>query len=592
MYYMLNQEREIVAADYELLEILEINSLSILFSKVVNNDIKITKISDRKLTIISDIITIKSAFEEYTIKTTFGDIILVKLYNTVSRFNNSNIIAETSVKKPNILLDDEVKKPKKIVPSIFLDDDEVSEKSKIEEKSQLEKDLETASEELQNPKTPIEKKEPIIETIKPKKIEEKEVQTDVLSSLIVDDIQEAIVKEQKAIKVEEEIEELLDIEEPTAKEQEPVKVEEEVEDLLLEIEEPTAKEQEPVKLEEEVEDLLLEIEEPTAKEQEPVKVEEEVEDLLLEIEEPTAKEQEPVKVEEVEEIKDILMDIDKEEEKLPAKEEPKKEAKIEKKPIKNYNCDDAIEINIDERSEDMGISAIDYQEFLNEFIDKSIVYDDDLRSTDKSKREDAIEELQSIAESLEIENLEEILSDMQERDYLEEELVDIFFECLGQITTVSNNKEEETNIEEVEEERVVEEVKEEPKEEPKEESKGFGVLELDDVKPIHFDFRLEEAADDLSLPVDLIEEFVNDFIDQALDEKETFIKAFAEGDIDTIQKTGHKLKGASSNLRIIPLSETLEEIQHCENPARFEPLLKKYWGQFLSFKLFMENIAH
>ncbi|SHO80495.1 collagen adhesin domain protein [hydrothermal vent metagenome] len=568
MYYMLNQEREIVAADYELLEILEINSLSILFSKVVNNDIKITKISDRKLTIISDIITIKSAFEEYTIKTTFGDIILVKLYNTVSRFNNSNIIAETSVKKPNILLDDEVKKPKKIVPSIFLDDDEVSEKSKIEEKSQLEKDLETASEELQNPKTPIEKKEPIIETIKPKKIEEKEVQTDVLSSLIVDDIQEAIVKEQKAIKVEEEIEELLDIEEPTAKEQEPVKVEEEVEDLLLEIEEPTAKEQEPVK------------------------VEEEVEDLLLEIEEPTAKEQEPVKVEEVEEIKDILMDIDKEEEKLPAKEEPKKEAKIEKKPIKNYNCDDAIEINIDERSEDMGISAIDYQEFLNEFIDKSIVYDDDLRSTDKSKREDAIEELQSIAESLEIENLEEILSDMQERDYLEEELVDIFFECLGQITTVSNNKEEETNIEEVEEERVVEEVKEEPKEEPKEESKGFGVLELDDVKPIHFDFRLEEAADDLSLPVDLIEEFVNDFIDQALDEKETFIKAFAEGDIDTIQKTGHKLKGASSNLRIIPLSETLEEIQHCENPARFEPLLKKYWGQFLSFKLFMENIAH
>jgi len=238
----------------------------------------------------------------------------------------------------------------------------------------------------------------------------------------------------------------------------------------------------------------------------------------------------------------------------------------------------------------MGISASDYQDFLNEFIDKSIIYDEDLRSEDKSTREEALEELQSIAESLEIANLEEILVDMQDRDYLEEELVDIFFECLGQITTVSNEKPQEV----VEKKEVVkEEPKIEEKEEPKEENpEGFGTLELDDIKPIHFDFRLEEAADDLSLPVDLIEEFVNDFVDQAVEEKETFIKAFAEGDIDTIQKTGHKLKGASSNLRIIPLSETLEEIQHCENPARFEPLLKKYWGQFLSFKLFMENIAH
>ena len=598
MYYMLNQERQIVAADYELLEILEIDNLPILFSKVVNNDIKITKISDRKLTIISDVSTIQSAYEEYTIKTTFGDIILVKLYNTVSKSKaNDKKDDIKSVNKLNILLDDEPKKPKKKIPSIFFDDDDdevitkpIKKTPIIEEKkSQLEQDLEEASQELQNPKTTMAKLEPSVETIEPKE----ELFEDTLSKLLEDNKEEEELEESNEL--------LLDIEEPTP--QEELKIDdieeeeeeevEEVDDLLLDLEEPAPKKEGPKVEEEEVEeidDLLLDLEEPAPKKEEPKVEEEEIEDiddLLLDVEKPISTPQKEELKEEVEEIKDLLLDID--EDKVSPKEEPKVEKKIEKKiekkPIKDYNCDDTIEINIDDRSEDMGISATDYQDFLNEFIDKSIICDEDLRSEDKSAREEALEELQSIAESLEIANLEEILVDMQERDYLEEELVDIYFECLGQITTVSNEKPQE--IEEPIEKKVEEKI--EPKEE---EPQGFGTLELDGIKPIHFDFRLEEAADDLSLPVDLIEEFVNDFVDQAVEEKETFIKAFAEGDIDTIQKTGHKLKGASSNLRIIPLSETLEEIQHCENPARFEPLLKKYWGQFLSFKLFMENIAH
>ncbi len=683
MYYMLNQERQIVAADYELLEILEIDNLPILFSKVVNNDIKITKISDRKLTIISDVSTIQSAYEEYTIKTTFGDIILVKLYNTVSKSKaNDKKDDIKSVNKLNILLDDEPKKPKKKIPSIFFDDDDdevitkpIKKTPIIEEKkSQLEQDLEEASQELQNPKTTMAKLEPSVETIEPKE----ELFEDTLSKLLEDnkeeeeleesnelllDIEEPTPQEElkiddieeEEVEIEESNEFLLDIEEPTP--QEELKIDdieeeeeeevEEIDDLLLDLEEPAPKKEGPKVEEEEVEeiddllldvekpistpqkeevkeeveeikdllldidedkvspkeepkveeeeveeidDLLLDLEEPAPKKEEPKVEEEEIEDiddLLLDVEKPISTPQKEELKEEVEEIKDLLLDID--EDKVSPKEEPKVEKKIEKKiekkPIKDYNCDDTIEINIDDRSEDMGISATDYQDFLNEFIDKSIICDEDLRSEDKSAREEALEELQSIAESLEIANLEEILVDMQERDYLEEELVDIYFECLGQITTVSNEKPQE--IEEPIEKKVEEKI--EPKEE---EPQGFGTLELDGIKPIHFDFRLEEAADDLSLPVDLIEEFVNDFVDQAVEEKETFIKAFAEGDIDTIQKTGHKLKGASSNLRIIPLSETLEEIQHCENPARFEPLLKKYWGQFLSFKLFMENIAH
>jgi len=243
----------------------------------------------------------------------------------------------------------------------------------------------------------------------------------------------------------------------------------------------------------------------------------------------------------------------------------------------------------------IGLGAEDYTEFLNEFIDKSIIYDENLRSEDKDAREEALNELYSISQSLQLPHLDEILEDMLDRDYLEEELVDIYFDCLAKVTTTSKPQESPKSADIFEDEPKIEEpVVEEPKAEEAlaANASGYGTLSFEGIKPIHFDFRLEEAAEDLSLPVDLIEEFVNDFIDQAIEEKETFIKAYAEGDMDTIQKTGHKLKGASSNLRIIPLSETLEEIQHNDNPARFEPLLKKYWGQFLSFKLFMENISH
>ncbi|MBN2825683.1 MAG: Hpt domain-containing protein [Campylobacterales bacterium] len=334
-----------------------------------------------------------------------------------------------------------------------------------------------------------------------------------------------------------------------------------------------------------IDDLLLsDDEEPhyQAPKEEPKEDIETFDELLVLDETPKTKSVKEESNHEVDAIKDLLLEID---------ESPTQE----RLPIKDYNYPENIEIDLDEYGEMIGLGAEDYQEFLNEFIDKSIVYDEDLRSQDKEQRENSLNELYSISQSLQLPYLEDILADMLQRSYLEEELVDTYYDCLAKVTTKREAQVEEVSqVEEIEEEEIS--IEEPPKEEtPKEEppvASGYGVLNFEGIKPIHFDFRLEEAAEDLSLPVDLIEEFVNDFIEQAIEEKETFIKAYAKGDMDTIQKTGHKLKGASSNLRIIPLSETLEEIQHCDNPARFEPLLKKYWGQFLSFKLFMENISH
>ena len=95
---------------------------------------------------------------------------------------------------------------------------------------------------------------------------------------------------------------------------------------------------------------------------------------------------------------------------------------------------------------------------------------------------------------------------------------------------------------------------------------------------------MEEAANDLSLPVELIEEFVHDFIDQGHEETKKMLQAYEDGDLDAIQKLGHLLKGTASNLRINPLADTLYEIQFCEDSNQLEALIKEYWAHFLSFE--------
>ena len=113
---------------------------------------------------------------------------------------------------------------------------------------------------------------------------------------------------------------------------------------------------------------------------------------------------------------------------------------------------------------------------------------------------------------------------------------------------------------------------------------SFGIVDLSDVKPIHFDFQMESAANDLSLPVELIEEFVNDFLVQAREETDKMLEAHKQGDLDTVQQIGHLLKGTASNLRINPLADTLYEIQFCEDGALLDKIIKEYWAHFLSFE--------
>lgn len=245
-----------------------------------------------------------------------------------------------------------------------------------------------------------------------------------------------------------------------------------------------------------------------------------------------------------------------------------------------------IRIDIEKISQQIGVSEEDYDTFLNEYIDTALGLEQDLQSTDNSKRSNAISTLVHLSDVLQLPVIGDIITkvDTVPTDK-QRETVESFYAALSRITT-SQTSQEESKID-------LFDVKAEKEVEPEVtvNEKSFGTISLEDIKPIHFDFQLEEAANDLSLPVELIEEFVHDFIEQGHIETEKMLKAYEEGDLDAIQKIGHLLKGASSNLRINALSDTLYKIQFCEDSSNLEHFIKDYWGHFLSFEIQINALA-
>ena len=261
-----------------------------------------------------------------------------------------------------------------------------------------------------------------------------------------------------------------------------------------------------------------------------------------------------------------------------------------------------ISIDVEEISQKIGISTDDYNGFLNDFIDTSLGLEKDLQSSDEETRSSAIGTLSHLSDVLHLPVLGDIITNIANVESADQrEVIESFYATLSRITTAEplkqniETKEETANLNVTEEEEKLElfdepetlkepMIQEEVKTRKSTSSESFGTVSLEGIKPKHFDFQLEEAANDLSLPVELIEEFVHDFIDQAHIETKKMIEAYEEGDLDAIQKIGHLLKGASSNLRINPLSDTLYKIQFCEDTNQLEALIKDYWAHFLSFE--------
>jgi len=85
------------------------------------------------------------------------------------------------------------------------------------------------------------------------------------------------------------------------------------------------------------------------------------------------------------------------------------------------------------------------------------------------------------------------------------------------------------------------------------------------------------AADELGLPVDLIEEFIGDFIDQAHEFRDDLYASVNSNDFDNVQILSHKLKGVAANLRVEDAFDTLSVVNVSKDTQEILPNLNQFY---------------
>ncbi len=321
--------------------------------------------------------------------------------------------------------------------------------------------------------------------------------------------------------------------------------------------------------------------------------------------------------------------------KTPKPVEPINEFKV------NYK---EIYLDVEKISKEIGLTVDDYKLYLDSFIDQSII--DEKRLLEGNDK--VIKNLSNLALTLKIPHINILLLKIKKlshrermplidqyytklalltlekpEDYEEDEEFDTLLEkdsieekeevLNARFTDLLNNVSNDDIYKEKkdikEETKVIEEdefddlsfdnlvsnstIKEDIKEEEKvvkTSDKDDKAFTLDNVPALPISYNPQTAADELNLPVVLIEEFVEDFIEQAHHDKDHLLTSYAQKDMDNIHELGHKLKGAASNLRINELADILEEIQYCTEYDKLEALFIKYWGHFLSLEDYMKQL--
>jgi len=293
-----------------------------------------------------------------------------------------------------------------------------------------------------------------------------------------------------------------------------------------------------------------------------------------------------------------------------------------KKLTTNYKT---IYLNVNKISEEIGLSVSDYKLYLDSFIDQSII--DEKRLLEGNDK--VIKNLSNLALTLKIPHINILLLKIQKLSHRERmPLIDQYYTKLALLTLEKPDYEDEELFEddsinsekkeEVLNARFTDLLKNIPTEivntneldsKKDDEFADFLIDEsttpitptikpknaireivFEDVSALPISYSPQTAADELNLPVVLIEEFVDDFIEQARQDKDHLLTSYYQKDMDNIHELGHKLKGAASNLRINELADILEEIQFCTEHNKLEGLFVKYWGHFLSLEDYMNKL--
>ena len=102
-------------------------------------------------------------------------------------------------------------------------------------------------------------------------------------------------------------------------------------------------------------------------------------------------------------------------------------------------------------------------------------------------------------------------------------------------------------------------------------------VEEDQEEETYYNYDPHIASEELGLPIDLIEEFVQDFINQANDFKNELYTSLKEMQFDNVKILSHKLKGVAANLRIEDAFELLKTINTSNDYNQTKKNLNKFY---------------
>jgi len=87
----------------------------------------------------------------------------------------------------------------------------------------------------------------------------------------------------------------------------------------------------------------------------------------------------------------------------------------------------------------------------------------------------------------------------------------------------------------------------------------------------------QTASEELGLPIDLVEEFIQDFIAQANSFKSDLYESAESGELDNLRIQSHKLKGVAANLRIEDALDALTKVNSLEDYSEIKKNLDRLY---------------
>ncbi|MGW8169059.1 MAG: hypothetical protein ACWGHH_03540 [Sulfurovaceae bacterium] len=255
-----------------------------------------------------------------------------------------------------------------------------------------------------------------------------------------------------------------------------------------------------------------------------------------------------------------------------------------------------IDLDTHTISQKMGLSKTEYIAFLQEYVQTAKSLKKDLESTNKDVQKSAINFIKHLSDVLHLpENISSLVIELSSS--ITQKNINKFYDAIDQISI--NNEilkqdsddldSKQENIKPIESQEDDKTIESEGEGEGENLQQPASSIDLSDVTPVKFDFALEETANTLSLPDDIVKDFIQDFIEQCHTEITNLLDAYEKGDTERIKKIARLLKGVASNLYITPIAQSLLELQYNDDIKLAEPLIKKFWALFVAFEDLMKN---